>query len=313
MVPQAISGAYISRVSARLDVFGSTCVWGVLLPHKLILPLCLCSRISPSTDCYHRTLSAHTWSPLPSTVTHNNWRSEFKLATEDVRRFQLAGSATPATAGAANADAGDDGRNAAPAADSIFSQMTAFQPSRYTQYCGRMSPQCRRHYRSRRPSIETPSPTSQRTSGNHANGDACSKLCTLARHLQGRRKKQCQLCADVSKAPIKAPLASWLTTDKPWTRIHVNYAGPFEGHCFFVIVGSYSKWPEIFMTDRTTSFATLKLLRQLFAQFEIPEMIVSDNSIQFISAEFATSVQETASSTSSHHPVTPNPTDKTCR
>lgn len=99
--------------------------------------------------------------------------------------------------------------------------------------------------------------------------------------------KQCQACLYASKDPVKTILAPWPKTGKPWSRIHVDYAGPFDGYHFLVIVDSHSKWPEIFMTDRTTSFNTIKLLRQLFSQFGMPEVIVSDNGAQFTSIDFA--------------------------
>ncbi|MFH4981910.1 hypothetical protein AB6A40_008619 [Gnathostoma spinigerum] len=76
-------------------------------------------------------------------------------------------------------------------------------------------------------------------------------------------------------------------TDKPWSRIHIDYAGPFEGHYFLVVVDTHSKWLGIFMTDQSTASTTLKLLRQLFAQFGMPEVIVSDNGTQFTSTQFA--------------------------
>uniref|UniRef100_A0A915A7J6 RNA-directed DNA polymerase n=1 Tax=Parascaris univalens TaxID=6257 RepID=A0A915A7J6_PARUN len=94
--------------------------------------------------------------------------------------------------------------------------------------------------------------------------------------------KQCQSRADFSKAPVKAPLASLPITDKPWNCIHIDYAGPFEGHYFLVVGDSYSKWPEIFMTYCATSFTTLRFS----AQFGMLEMIVSDNGTQFTSADF---------------------------
>lgn len=36
----------------------------------------------------------------------------------------------------------------------------------------------------------------------------------------------------------------------------LDYAGPFEGSNFLIIVDAFSKWPEIYSTDRTTTAAT---------------------------------------------------------
>ena len=52
---------------------------------------------------------------------------------------------------------------------------------------------------------------------------------------------------------------------------------------FLVIIDSHS---EIFAMKSATSAATVHYLRQLIAQFEIPETIVSDNGSQFVATEF---------------------------
>lgn len=93
-------------------------------------------------------------------------------------------------------------------------------------------------------------------------------------------------CASVAKAPIKNTLASWPVSTKPWSRIHIDYAGPFEGHNFLVIVDAFSKWPEICIQSSTTSAATIASLRELFARFGAPDVLVSDNGTQFASKEF---------------------------
>ena len=98
--------------------------------------------------------------------------------------------------------------------------------------------------------------------------------------------RRCAKCASVLKFPTKTTLASWPTPTEPWERIHVDYAGPFEGTNFLVIVDAFSKWPEIFPTDRTTTSATISLLRQTFARNGTPEVLVSDNGTQFTSTEF---------------------------
>ncbi|KHN80408.1 Uncharacterized protein K02A2.6, partial [Toxocara canis] len=98
--------------------------------------------------------------------------------------------------------------------------------------------------------------------------------------------RNCSKYAAVAKSPVKATLASWPSPDKPCARVHSDYAGPYEGTNFLVIEDAYSKWPEIFRTDRTTANAMISLLRQVCAKYEMPETIVSDNGTQFVPAEF---------------------------
>ncbi|KFD63475.1 hypothetical protein M514_08570 [Trichuris suis] len=98
--------------------------------------------------------------------------------------------------------------------------------------------------------------------------------------------RSCQRCAEAAKAPIKTELCPWPKAPRPWARVHIDYAGPFFGHHFLVIVDSYSKWPEILMTDQTTARVTVRLLKEVFSRFGMPEVIVTDNGTQFSSAKF---------------------------
>ncbi|XP_014673257.1 PREDICTED: uncharacterized protein K02A2.6-like [Priapulus caudatus] len=65
--------------------------------------------------------------------------------------------------------------------------------------------------------------------------------------------------------PAKAPLHPWEYAANPWSRIHVDFAGPFLGHMFLVIADSHTKWLEVFMMQKITSQKTVEKLRFCFA------------------------------------------------
>ncbi|KAL5496662.1 hypothetical protein EMCRGX_G012995 [Ephydatia muelleri] len=98
--------------------------------------------------------------------------------------------------------------------------------------------------------------------------------------------KSCPQCQETKSAPPKAPLHPWVWPSKPWERIHVDFAGPFLGKMFFIIVDAHSKWPEVIPMSTTTSLATVAELTRLFASYGIPQQLVSDNGPQFTSGEF---------------------------
>ncbi|XP_030608895.1 uncharacterized protein K02A2.6-like [Archocentrus centrarchus] len=100
--------------------------------------------------------------------------------------------------------------------------------------------------------------------------------------------KSCHSCQRVQKDPGLAPLHPWMWPSSPWERIHVDFAGPFEGHMYLVIVDAHSKWPEVHIMDSTTSSKTIQVLRGLFSRYGIPHSLVSDNGPQFCSEEFST-------------------------
>ncbi|CAI2344425.1 unnamed protein product [Caenorhabditis sp. 36 PRJEB53466] len=98
--------------------------------------------------------------------------------------------------------------------------------------------------------------------------------------------RNCSNCQAAAKNPTKAHLESWPIATAPWTRVHIDYAGPIDGIYFLVVVDAYSKWSEIVATSSITSTATINLLMKIFAQFGNPETLVSDNGTQFSSSSF---------------------------
>ena len=99
--------------------------------------------------------------------------------------------------------------------------------------------------------------------------------------------KSCTACQTVRNSTSVAPLHPWLWPTRPWQRIHLDFAGPFKGKMFLLVVDAHSKWPEIVEMPSTTSQRTIEELRRLFAAYGLPEQIVSDNGPQFSAEEFA--------------------------
>ena len=97
--------------------------------------------------------------------------------------------------------------------------------------------------------------------------------------------RECQGCQLAAKAP-PVQIQLWPKTDRPWTQLHIDYAGPLNGHYFLVVVDSFTKWPEVFKCKHPTSTSTIDALRLLFSRFGVPKTIVSDNGTQFTSKEF---------------------------
>jgi len=104
--------------------------------------------------------------------------------------------------------------------------------------------------------------------------------------------KSCSSCQSIKQAPAKAPLHPWVWPTKPWQRIHVDFAGPFLGQSFLVVVDAHSKWPEVFQLSCTTTSKTIATLRHLFAAYGLPEQLVADNGPQFTSQEFQTFLRQ---------------------
>ena len=101
--------------------------------------------------------------------------------------------------------------------------------------------------------------------------------------------RDCLQCQTHQSTPPVAPLHPWAWPTRPWARLHIDYAGPFEGKMILIIVDAHSKWvEEAIPTTGSTSKVVIEELRSLFAQFGLPESIVSDNGTCFTSSEFET-------------------------
>nr|XP_018912071.1 PREDICTED: uncharacterized protein K02A2.6-like [Bemisia tabaci] len=86
--------------------------------------------------------------------------------------------------------------------------------------------------------------------------------------------------------PPKCNNYVWEYPKKPWERVHADYAGPIFGKFLLIVVDAFSKWTKIFITSSTTSEKTSELLFDSYAEFGIPDILVTDNGPQFTSAEF---------------------------
>ena len=102
----------------------------------------------------------------------------------------------------------------------------------------------------------------------------------------------CVECQEHQKSPAKAPMHPWEWPERPWARIHIDYAGPIRWEMILVIVDAHSKWIEALVVNSATSNATIEKLQSVFATHGLPEVMVSDNGTAFTSEEFAAFVQK---------------------
>ncbi len=68
--------------------------------------------------------------------------------------------------------------------------------------------------------------------------------------------------------------------------MHIDYAGPFLGHMFLILINAHSKWMDVYPVSTASSGITIDCLRKSFSNHGLPEMLVSDNAAYFVSTEF---------------------------
>ena len=54
--------------------------------------------------------------------------------------------------------------------------------------------------------------------------------------------KNCLDCQQAQPLPTSAPMQPWSWPTRPWSRFHVDFAGPLDGRMFLIVVDTDSKW-----------------------------------------------------------------------
>ena len=94
----------------------------------------------------------------------------------------------------------------------------------------------------------------------------------------------CVKCQTARNLPPLATLRPWSFPERPWCRLHIDYAGPVNNHMLLVVVDAF-KWIEVFPVKSASSATKIEKIRCLFATHGITESIVSDNGSPFTSSK----------------------------
>ncbi|CAB4025955.1 hypothetical protein BOX15_Mlig023251g7 [Paramuricea clavata] len=98
-----------------------------------------------------------------------------------------------------------------------------------------------------------------------------------------------------SSAPAQPPppLKPTPLSEASWLYVGMNFVCPFPtGENLVVLVDYYSRFPEVEIMRRITAAALEPRLRRIFARYEVPKGIVTDNAQTFCSTHFANLMAE---------------------
>ncbi|XP_060119763.1 uncharacterized protein K02A2.6-like [Heteronotia binoei] len=98
--------------------------------------------------------------------------------------------------------------------------------------------------------------------------------------------RRCQPCQESRPDPPSAPVHRWESNRRPWSRLHLDFAGPYQGQIFFILVDAYTKWLEVIPVASTSTAAAVRALRRVLCTHGIPDTLVTDNGTAFTSREF---------------------------
>ena len=93
-------------------------------------------------------------------------------------------------------------------------------------------------------------------------------VCRPGLHQEIEQKvKDCHECQNCQPSPPLTPLIPWKWPSWPWSRLHIDFAEPFKGKMFLVVIDAHSKWLEVHLMPTITAQATIQHLRAIFAWF----------------------------------------------
>lgn len=98
--------------------------------------------------------------------------------------------------------------------------------------------------------------------------------------------RTCLECDRLQPEPPVAELRPWEWPTVPWSRIHIDHAGPFMGKLFLIVIDAHSKWLEVKRISNSSTAVTVDALNSIFATHGLPVTLVSDNGTAFTSEEF---------------------------
>lgn len=96
---------------------------------------------------------------------------------------------------------------------------------------------------------------------------------------------KCRECQE-TRGDQENQVHPWEPTDKPWSRIHIDHAGPFRGRLYLIVVDAGTRFIDASIVPSTAASPTITRLRELFATHGLPDTIVSDNGSGFTSEVF---------------------------
>lgn len=97
---------------------------------------------------------------------------------------------------------------------------------------------------------------------------------------------RCRGCQEHRQRPSTVPVYAWSLPDQVWERLHIDYAGPFQGKVWLIVVDALSKWVEVRKVVDMNANTLCGTMDNIFATFGLPQTIVSDNGRQFVSQQF---------------------------
>ena len=102
---------------------------------------------------------------------------------------------------------------------------------------------------------------------------------------------KCTICNTLKLEQCQEPLRPHEVPDRPWSKVGTDLF-TFKNQTYIVAVDYYSNFIEMDRLRESSSKMTIKALKTYFSRHGIPDVVVSDNGLQYSSEEFCCFLQE---------------------
>ncbi|KAG5895216.1 hypothetical protein JTB14_035388 [Gonioctena quinquepunctata] len=109
-----------------------------------------------------------------------------------------------------------------------------------------------------------------------------AKLYVFWSNINSDIAQEIEKCQQSRQNDRNSPLHPCGISPEPWSRLHLDYAGPFGSKMWMILIDSYTHWLEVIPMRDITLGSTIEALRALFARFGSPKFLVTDNGPQLM-------------------------------
>ena len=97
---------------------------------------------------------------------------------------------------------------------------------------------------------------------------------------------KCDVCLAHRPSQPKEPLQQHDFIARPWSKVGADLC-VIDSRELLVVCDYYSNYIEVSRLTRATSSSVIRVLKEIFARYGVPDTLVTDSGTQFASAEFA--------------------------
>ena len=83
--------------------------------------------------------------------------------------------------------------------------------------------------------------------------------------------RECSLCQELKKSERESSLHPWKRPSHILDHFRIDYAGPFMGKMFFILIDAHSKWIGARCVYSSKSADSIECIMEIFTTHDLPK------------------------------------------